>query len=305
LWRSSLEMGHAAAKSRLGNTADRSRGNGPGSCAYPEEQLCSRRVHQSGSFRFGESVRAVHPEELGFGKLFEMIRDGIIVAEAKTQRVVLWNSAATAIFGYSPEEALRLRVEDLVPERLKAPHRAGIARYHRTGRGRYTEANKVLDLPAVAKSGEEIRVELSLSPIGEEGGPAEENGSSSYVLAIVRDITERNRAEEFAAQLLRHLSGEALSDPDPPPPAVPPDPRVPLAEVRRVELTPREREALRLLASGKTNRQISQELLVSVSTVKGHVARIIAKLGVSDRTQAAVRAVELGLLAAQQPTQPH
>jgi DNA-binding NarL/FixJ family response regulator len=39
--------------------------------------------------------------------------------------------------------------------------------------------------------------------------------------------------------------------------------------------------------------------------VKGHVARIIAKLGVSDRTQAAVRAVELGLLAAQQPTQPH
>jgi PAS domain S-box-containing protein len=251
----------------------------------------------------------VHPEELGFGKLFEMIRDGIIVAEAKTQRIILWNSAATAIFGYSPEEALRLRVEALVPERLKAPHRAGIARYHRTGRGRYTEANKVLDLPAVAKSGKEIRVELSLSPIGEEeggGGPAEGNGSSSsYVLAIVRDITERNRAEEFAAQLLRHLSGEALSDPDPPP-AVPPEPRVPLAEARRVELTPREREALRLLASGKTNRQIAQELLVSVSTVKAHVARIIAKLGVADRTQAAVRAVELGLLPEQpQQPQPH
>jgi PAS domain S-box-containing protein len=251
----------------------------------------------------------VHPEDLGFGKLFEMIRDGIIVADAKTQRIVLWNSAATAIFGYSPEEALDgMRVEDLVPERLKASHRAGIARYHRTGRGRYTEANKLLDLPAVAKSGKEIRVELSLSPIGEEG-PVEGNGSSSYVLAIVRDITERNRAEEFAAQLLRHLSGEALpgeavSDPDPLP-AVSPEPRVPLAEVQRVELTPREREALRLLASGKTNRQIAQELLVSVSTVKAYVARIIAKLGVSDRTQAAVRAVELGLLAAQQPTQPH
>jgi PAS domain S-box-containing protein len=246
----------------------------------------------------------VHPEELGFGKLFEMIRDGIIVAEAKTQRIVLWNSAATAIFGYSPEEALRLRVEDLVPERFKAPHRAGMARYHRTGRGRYTEANKLLDLPAVAKSGKEIRVELSLSPIGEEGGPAEENGSSSYVLAIVRDITERNRAEEFAAQLLRHLSGEALSEPEPLS-AVSPEPRVPLAEVQRVELTPRELEALRLLASGKTNRQIAQELLVSVSTVKGHVARIIAKLGVADRTQAAVRAVELGLLPGQQPPQPH
>jgi PAS domain S-box-containing protein len=255
-------------------------------------------------FRFGESVRAVHPEDLGFGKLFEMIRDGIIVAEAKTQRIVLWNSAATAIFGYSPSEALRLRVEDLVPERLKASHRAGIARYHRTGRGRYTEANKLLDLPAVAKSGKEIRVELSLSPIGGEG-PAGGNGSSSsYVLAVVRDITERNRTEEFAAQLLRHLSGEAVSEPDPPP-AVSPEPRVPLAEVQGVELTPREREALRLIASGKTNRQIAQELLVSVSTVKAYVARIIAKLGVSDRTQAAVRAVELGLLPGQQPPQPH
>ena len=247
----------------------------------------------------------MHPEDVGFGKLFEMIRDGIIVAEAKTQRIVLWNSAATAIFGYSPEEALRLRVEDLVPERLKASHRAGIARYHRTGRGRYTEANKLLDLPAVAKSGKEIRVELSLSPIGGEEGPAEGNGRYSYVLAIVRDITERNRAEEFAAQLLRHLSGEAVSEPEPLP-AVSGEPRVPLAEVRRVELTPKELEALRLLASGKTNRQIAQELLVSVSTVKGHVARIIAKLGVSDRTQAAVRAVELGLLPEQpQQPQPH
>ena len=241
----------------------------------------------------------MRPEELGFGKLFEKIRDGIIVADAKTQRILLWNSAATTIFGYSPSEALELRVEDLVPERFKAQHRAGMARYRKTARGPYIDANRLLDLPATAKTGKEIRVELSLSPIA----PADESGGP-YVLAIVRDITERNRAEEFAAQLLRHLSGEAPSDPDPPP-AVPPDPRVPLAEVRRVELTPREREALRLLASGKTNRQISQELLVSVSTVKGHVARIIAKLGVSDRTQAAVRAVELGLLAAQQPTQPH
>ncbi len=251
------------------------------------------------------SSERLRPRDLGFGKLFERIQDAVIVANAKTQRIVLWNPAAAAIFGYSPEEALGgMRVEGLVPERLKAAHREGMARYRRTGRGRYTEANRLLDLPAVAKGGKEIRVELSLSPIREEG-PAEGNGSSSYVLAIVRDITERNRAEEFAAQLLRHLSGEALSDPDPPPPAVSPEPRVPLAEVRRVELTPKELEALRLLASGKTNRQIAQELLVSVSTVKAHVARIIAKLGVSDRTQAAVRAVELGLLAAQQPTQPH
>ncbi len=62
-------------------------------------------------------------------------------------------------------------------------------------------------------------------------------------------------------------------------------------------LSARETEALRLIASGKTNRQIAKELMVSLSTVKTHVQRIIRKLGVSDRTQASVKAIELGLLA--------
>jgi DNA-binding NarL/FixJ family response regulator len=61
-------------------------------------------------------------------------------------------------------------------------------------------------------------------------------------------------------------------------------------------LTPRELEVLGYLAKGKTNRQIGQELHLSLSTVKRHLERIISKLEVSDRTQAAVRAVELGLL---------
>ena len=52
-----------------------------------------------------------------------------------------------------------------------------------------------------------------------------------------------------------------------------------------------------LIASGKTNRQIAHELLISLSSVKTYVQRIIKKLGVSDRTQASVRAVEMGLLA--------
>jgi DNA-binding NarL/FixJ family response regulator len=62
-------------------------------------------------------------------------------------------------------------------------------------------------------------------------------------------------------------------------------------------LTDRETEILRLLGQGQTNPQIARELVVSPGTVKNHVRDIIAKLGVSDRTQAAVRAMELGLLA--------
>jgi two-component system, NarL family, response regulator LiaR len=62
-------------------------------------------------------------------------------------------------------------------------------------------------------------------------------------------------------------------------------------------LTEREVEVLRLLAQGKTNPQIAQELAISRGTAKIHVQNIIAKMGVSDRTQAAVRAIELGLFA--------
>jgi DNA-binding NarL/FixJ family response regulator len=62
-------------------------------------------------------------------------------------------------------------------------------------------------------------------------------------------------------------------------------------------LTPREAMVLRLLARGQTNREIAAALGVAVGTVKTHVERIIGKLAVSDRTQAAVRAIELGLLS--------
>ena len=60
-------------------------------------------------------------------------------------------------------------------------------------------------------------------------------------------------------------------------------------------LTPREVEVLRLLSQGQTNPQIACNLLFSMSTVKAHVRSILTKLGVSDRTQAAVRAIELKL----------
>ena len=63
-------------------------------------------------------------------------------------------------------------------------------------------------------------------------------------------------------------------------------------------ITPREAEVLGLMARGFTNPQIAEELGITRGTAKVHVQNIIAKLGVSDRTQAAVRAVELGLFSA-------
>lgn len=72
-----------------------------------------------------------------------------------------------------------------------------------------------------------------------------------------------------------------------PPPQVP-DPRL-------VALTPREREILSALGRGMTNAEIVAELHVSLSTVKTHVAAVLAKLGLRDRVQAAIAAHELDL----------
>lgn len=62
-------------------------------------------------------------------------------------------------------------------------------------------------------------------------------------------------------------------------------------------LTPRELEVLKPLALGRTNPEIARELTITVGTVKNHVEHVISKLGVSDRTQAVVKALELGLIA--------
>src|SRR5919202_484939 len=84
---------------------------------------------------------------------------------------------------------------------------------------------------------------------------------------------------ELATRLLQRLAHEAQRAK---PPGVP--------------LTPRESEVLQLLTQGRTNRQLGGELFITAGTAKLYVERILGKLGVSDRTQAAVRAVELGLV---------
>jgi LuxR family maltose regulon positive regulatory protein len=79
--------------------------------------------------------------------------------------------------------------------------------------------------------------------------------------------------------------------------AVPPRIRAAAAPPGLAEpLTDRELEVLRLLAAGKSNQRIAHELVVALDTVKRHITHVLGKLGAANRTQAAARARELGLI---------
>lgn len=114
------------------------------------------------------------------------------------------------------------------------------------------------------------------------------------LLGAVRAVLngETPLEQGLAMQLLRRLTKEADQREQVPEESRPAG-RTPSAAN---PLSPRETEVLGLLATGKTNRQLAATLHLSVSTVKRHVERIISKLGVSDRTQAAVKAIDLGFL---------
>jgi DNA-binding NarL/FixJ family response regulator len=115
--------------------------------------------------------------------------------------------------------------------------------------------------------------------------PAIQAGAAGYLMKHVEPA-------ELARAVRAAHAGEALLDPgvaarlvaaiaDPPGGAAAPD------------LTPREREVLERLGRGLPNKLIARELGIAEKTVKTHVGHVLAKLGVTDRTQAALRAADV------------
>ena len=120
---------------------------------------------------------------------------------------------------------------------------------------------------------------------------------ATAVLAAARSTAAALRAAPLL-EAIEGLAARARLTLDEPATAAPTDGRagrsVPDA-VAAYELTAREIEVLRLVAAGRTNRQIGEELFISESTAGVHVSRILGKFGVAGRVEAATIAARLGL----------
>jgi len=120
--------------------------------------------------------------------------------------------------------------------------------------------------------------------------PALQAGAISYILKDVKmeklaDAIRRAAEDEatldpqVASRVIQELHGARRNELNP-----------------YTELTDLEMEVLKLIASGMSNSEIAQKLVISVNTVKGHVSNILSKLQLADRTQAAVYAWEQGIV---------
>ena len=113
------------------------------------------------------------------------------------------------------------------------------------------------------------------------------DGLRQEVVTAVRRVREGESSldPELAARLLRRLAAEDHGEARPAGGRLPSD-----------VLTPRELEVLELVQQGRSNREVAEVLYISRGTVKRHIENIMARLGVSDRTQAVVKALQLGIL---------
>jgi DNA-binding NarL/FixJ family response regulator len=118
-------------------------------------------------------------------------------------------------------------------------------------------------------------------------GPAMRAGASGFLYKDVdpNALVQAVRAVHGGQVLLAPEAAEAMLN-GANGPAQPPGP---------APLTEREREVLALIAAGRSNREIARSLTVAEKTVKTHVSNVLMKLGVQDRTQAALYAVRHGL----------
>src|SRR6266568_4003516 len=135
-----------------------------------------------------EGVTNAAATDLDVGVLFDRLLDAVIVARLSTGRIELWNPAAEKLFGFSAHEAIGQSIEIIMPAAIANVHRIGYERYLRTGHGLIIDAGAPVEMPARTKSGDDIRIELSLSQLQNAHG-------ERFALAVIRDAMNHKRLE--------------------------------------------------------------------------------------------------------------
>ena len=134
--------------------------------------------------------------QIDLSKLVECVGDAIVVADAN-ERIVLWNPAATRIFGYSEQEALGSTLDLIVPERQRQKHNEGYSKSMETGSTRYGAS--LLKVPAKHKDGSTLSIAFTVGMLFDG------NGKANGVVAVIRDETARFAEERTLKKRISDL----------------------------------------------------------------------------------------------------
>ncbi len=204
-----------------------------------------------------------------------LARDGLaaLIGSAPDIEVV-----ATAADGLEALAATRVHRPDVVVMDIRMPVLDGIAATARLVEQFGKTAPRVLVLTTFDLD-EYVYDALTA---GASGFLLKDAGGAEFVRAVrIVAAGEALLAPSVTRRLIAEFTGRRFS-------------RRPVAGI--ADLTPREIEVLALLAHGMSNSEIAASLVVAEETVKSHVSRILAKLGVRDRAQAIVAAYDAGLV---------
>jgi Response regulator containing a CheY-like receiver domain and an HTH DNA-binding domain len=201
----------------------------------------------------------------------EIVREGLQMVLAEEEGIAVVGQARDG------DEAVRLTLSlapDVVLMDLAMPRLDGIAATRRLAES--GSAARVVILTSFA---DDARVRDALQA-GAIGYLLKDVGKTELVQAIVSAAAGRPTLHpEAQKHLIRQIASPGGASDNP-----------------LDALTDRERDVLRLLAQGRSNKEIAAELFLSVGTVKGYVSAVLNKLGVADRTQATLAAIRHGLV---------
>ena len=131
-------------------------------------------------------------------QLVGCVGDANIVVDAH-EKIVLWNAAATRIFGYSEDQALGNSLDLIIPERHRQRHNEGCRKSMDTGITRY--GTSLLKVPALHQSGNMLSIAFTVGMLFDE------NQKVNGIAAVIRDETERFAEERALKKRISELEG--------------------------------------------------------------------------------------------------